>query len=262
MEAVTRPFRALDLFCGGGGACRGLQMAGFEVVGIDANKRCGKYYPGEFLHGDALRPDVDLDDFDLIWASPPCQAFSYATPKKNREGHPNHVKAVRALLADHPFTIMENVPQAPIRHDALLNGLFVGLPRLARLRAFEMSFFLRFGFDLPSMPKTKRADWENGRMVCVTTSMSSPSHYYPRKRRGLPGRVPNDEAREVMGFDYYLPTRMVGEAVPPPMARFLGRHAMDRLQCLAFEPRSLRRPPLHRRVPPPSTAATAATASP
>ena len=28
---------ALDLFCGGGGACIGLQQAGFTVTGIDIN---------------------------------------------------------------------------------------------------------------------------------------------------------------------------------------------------------------------------------
>ncbi len=30
-----RQLRALDLFCGGGGASRGLEKAGFEVVGVD-----------------------------------------------------------------------------------------------------------------------------------------------------------------------------------------------------------------------------------
>ena len=36
---------ALDFFCGGGGACIGMQSAGFEVVGIDIKPRPN--YPGE-----------------------------------------------------------------------------------------------------------------------------------------------------------------------------------------------------------------------
>lgn len=226
-EAKT--LRALDLFCGGGGVCRGLQMAGFAVTGVDRNKRCGKYYPGDFIHGDALRPPCDLDSFDLVWASPPCQRFSYATPRAKRARHPDHIPAVRALLAEHPYTVIENVPQAPLRHDLLLNGLYLGLERLVRLRAFELSMPLFFGLEQPQLPTSNRADWESGKMVAVTTSMSSPSHYYPRKRLGLSGRVPNAEAREVMGFDYYLPTRMVGESVPPAMARFVGKLAAERI---------------------------------
>ena len=43
---------ALDLFCGGGGAAAGLQAAGFEVVGLDINPTCAKYYPGHFIQAD------------------------------------------------------------------------------------------------------------------------------------------------------------------------------------------------------------------
>ena len=37
---------ALDLFCGGGGACEGLQRAGFDVVGVDIVAKHAKHYPG------------------------------------------------------------------------------------------------------------------------------------------------------------------------------------------------------------------------
>ena len=53
-----------------------LVRAGFEVTGVDHVAKHAKSYPGRFIHGDALRPPVCLADYDLIWASPPCQRYS------------------------------------------------------------------------------------------------------------------------------------------------------------------------------------------
>lgn len=72
--------RALDLFCCAGGASAGLVAAGYEVVGVDVEPQ--PEYPHHFFQADALT--FPLDGFDLIWASPPCQAF---TAYKRRAGH-------------------------------------------------------------------------------------------------------------------------------------------------------------------------------
>ena len=67
--------RVLDLFCGAGGASMGYAKAGYEVVGMDIKH--GKRYPFEYIRRDVmtLRPE-DLEGFDLIHASPPCQTYS------------------------------------------------------------------------------------------------------------------------------------------------------------------------------------------
>ena len=114
--------RLLDLFCGAGGAAMGYHRAGFdEIVGIDIVPQPN--YPFTFVQGDALVPPIDLDAFDLIHASPPCQAYSIA----NRLGHmdatryPRFIEPTRALLAGR-VSVIENVEGAPLVEPYTLCG--------------------------------------------------------------------------------------------------------------------------------------------
>ena len=138
-----RILRALDLFCGGGAVAEGLLAAGFnEVVGVDIVDH-RKNYPGRFVQGDALDLELDLNEFDFIWASPPCQAYSVATPVEVRAHHPDLIDDVRTMLQSHRFTCIENVMRAPLRADIVLTGPTVGLPRIERARKFEVSVYPR-----------------------------------------------------------------------------------------------------------------------
>lgn len=65
--------RVLDLYCGAGGATKGMMDAGCYVVGVDIKPQ-PRYVGHEFYQADALT--YPLGGFDFYWASPPCQGFT------------------------------------------------------------------------------------------------------------------------------------------------------------------------------------------
>ena len=148
---MTRP-RLLDLFCGAGGAAMGYHRAGFEVVGVDINPQ--PHYPFEFHQADALsilRTMVDYPTFsgemwrpgyfNAIHASPPCQYYANVTRWRGQpSNHADLIAATRASLQSvaGPYVI-ENVPEAPLRHDYVLCGSMFGI-KVRRHRAFETSW--------------------------------------------------------------------------------------------------------------------------
>ena len=221
-----KTYKALDLFCGGGGAALGLLNAGFnQVVGIDIQPH--PHYPGTFIQGNIAHLPVKLETFDFVWASPPCQLFSvgnYCQGEK-RKRHKNWIPFTRYLLQNHPYTCIENVPNAPIRPDVILTGPAVGLTTIQRNRHFEISFFMLY----PRPIRIPRKQWRAGKAYTITTSLGSASHFYPRKERGLPGKLTNQEAKTAMGIpqSITMSDREIGEAVPPPYSEFIGHTALN-----------------------------------
>lgn len=139
--------RALDLFCCAGGATRGLQEAGFHVTGVDIKPQ--PHYVGDrFYQGDAL--EFPIEEFDFVWASPPCQAFTSLRFMPTAKEHPNLIPQTRAkLIAAGGLYCIENVEGAPLGdsgHLILLCGTMFGLQtadgraELRRHRLFETSF--------------------------------------------------------------------------------------------------------------------------
>src|SRR5262245_55739464 len=92
--------KILDLCCGAGLASAGYWLSGCftEVVGIDIRDMSG-VYPFDFIQGDAFNLDYEfLARFDFIHASPPCQAYSRATPEQARALHPRLIPNAHRLL--------------------------------------------------------------------------------------------------------------------------------------------------------------------
>ena len=117
---MSKP-KLLDLFSGAGGAAMGYHRAGFDVTGVDIKPQ--KNYPFDFIQADALEYAAEHGhEFDVIHASPPCQAFSNARVIHGND-HPDLLTPTRELLQQigAPWVI-ENVPGAPMRRDLILCG--------------------------------------------------------------------------------------------------------------------------------------------
>lgn len=133
----------LDLFCGQGGAAYGIHKAlpGYEIIGID-NKQQNRY-PYTFIKGDALELALKYGpQAYLVWASPPCQAYTFANShirQYDQNKYVDLVKPTRQVLRkiSRPY-IMENVVEAPLRfrHSIILCGIMFGL-KVYRHRRFE-----------------------------------------------------------------------------------------------------------------------------
>ena len=217
-----KKYKALDLYCGAGGASIGLRQAGFDViVGIDNNRNCGKRYPFDFILSDALRLPLDLDDFDFIWASPPCEGFSSASNVSKAKGkeYIDLLTPTRSMIANHPCWCIENVPNSPMRPDLVLSGPAVGLENVQRLRQFEFNpYWFTHNFFIAPFPTLVSAHkFKSGEAITVTTTMASNNMFYARKANGLPGKAPNHESKKKMGIPkrFDMTTAEIGRAVPP-----------------------------------------------
>ncbi len=214
--------RLLDLFSGAGGAAEGYHRAGFtDIVGIDIEPQPS--YPFTFIQADALDPPVDLESFDLIHASPPCQVHSRSTNGSHQE-HVDLIPQTRDLLAGHR-SVIENVPEAPLRADLVLCGTMFGLRiekfELRRHRVFELT-----GFPLiltpPHQHQIKVASVV-GHMSKNSRRTHAPSHERNSMRAG------RDDARRLMDVSW-MSDRAQGhemaEAIPPAYTEFIGRSIM------------------------------------
>ena len=206
--------KLLDLFCGAGMASDGYTAAGFTVEGVDINPQ--PHYPYPFIQRDAL--DILGSDypsqFDVIHASPPCQAHTRAKHLRSAQGGTSKyldlLTPTLALLRgkwSHKTWIVENVPGAPGMEEAITQcGSSYGLG-VRRHRLF-----------LSNRPLTGT--------ICKHKEQGRPWGVYHVMGDSIPkgGRTVLNLAQglDVMGVDRQIPWDSLKEGLPPAYTKHLG----------------------------------------
>jgi DNA (cytosine-5)-methyltransferase 1 len=210
---MTRPL-LLDLFCGAGGAAMGYHRAGFDVVGVDIKPQ--PHFPFEFHQADAM--EYDWTGYDVIHASPPCQAYS-TTRTLHANEYPELVGLVQMRLgflgADY---VIENVVGAPLVNPVKLCGSSFDLG-VRRHRLFES--------NVPFMAPSCAHEWQPHP---IDVTGGGPSTKPRTDGKGGRSRKPRDlkQAGEVMGIDW-MSRDELNEAIPPAYTEFVGSQLIEHL---------------------------------
>jgi hypothetical protein len=216
----------LDLYCGAGGVARGLKQAGFLVIGVDISPQ-PNYCGDVFIQSDALTylKAADLSDYALIWASPPCQAYSVLRHAPGEHRSVDLIAATRELIerARLPY-IIENVEGARSRLVApvTLCGTMFGLEtpdgaaELQRHRLFECSF-----------PVLTPPCQHSGRAVIGVYGGHFRNRQRPPKGAKNPEHSPDSNFPREHGFAAMgvplgaMTNEELSESIPPAYANFL-----------------------------------------
>jgi DNA (cytosine-5)-methyltransferase 1 len=211
--------KLLDLYCKAGGASKGYQLAGFEVVGVDIKKQ--KRYPFKFIQADCLELMKDMEflkSFDVIAASPPCQTHSITQHLRNAQGKSTDKidlipQTREALIASGRPYVIENVPGSPLVNPIQMCGSSFGL-KVRRHRLFESNLQLKGS-------------------VCNHKEQGKPVGIYGSMRDEIPngGHTAKsiEQAREAMGIDWMIWGELV-EAIPPIYTKEIGTQILDLLR--------------------------------
>jgi len=197
----------------------GYSQAGFDVVGVDISPQ--PKYPFEFILSDAIDYLVNNHHkYDVIHASPPCQAFTKAAKehRKNGKEYADFLDVTRQTLKKigKPY-IIENVPDAPMESPVELCGTMFGL-KTYRHRLFESNYHLR----VPKHHKHIAKNTKMGRKPVDGEFIQVVGHF-----SGVPF------AREAMGIEW-LGQKELAQAIPPAYTEYLGQQMLDVLLSLSW----------------------------
>lgn len=206
--------KALDLFCGGGGATMGIARAGFSVDGVDIHRQ--PRYCGDRLHQeDAMT--FPLEGYDFIWASPPCQRYSSGAGKAGtQESHPDLIAATRDRLiaSGCQFWVIENIVNARkhLHNPIMLCGTQFDLG-VFRHRLFECSFLVSEPLHKPHVGKIG-----DGKYQTVTGHAGGSSKRDGWKAGGVA------EWKVAMGIDWMTGDELA-ESIPPAYSQYIAEFA-------------------------------------
>ena len=206
--------KLLDLYCCGGGAGYGYEQSGFEVTGIDIAPQ--PKHRGAFIQADAIEYlKAHWHEYDVIHASPPCQAYSMASMQFRIVGkeYVDLIEITRAELikTGKPY-IIENVPGSPLINPIELCGAMFGM-RTYRHRLFESNIELLAPVHLKHVaPNAKMGrppkDWEFIQYV---------------------GHFPGVKLVQEMTGLHWLGQKELAQSIPPQYTKFIGEQIIKQL---------------------------------
>ena len=222
--------KILDLCCGSGGASMGIHQAipDAEITGIDINPQ--PFYPFNFKQG-SVPEDVPMEyarTFDFIWASVPCQGYSWGTVKWRNQGkeYPDLYAIVKDFLVKtHKPYVMENVVGSPLRKDLVLCGEMFGL-QVIRHRVFEIEGFKA---RQPKHQKHRNSVWQGtaigvwsgGKLGCFGNEAHR-KYYATVAGHGGKGNHSLKRWQDAMGgMDWVKTKDSLKECVPPAYSKYI-----------------------------------------
>jgi DNA (cytosine-5)-methyltransferase 1 len=205
----------------------GYARAGFEVVGVDIKPQ--PHYPFEFHQADALAAfSRNGKGFDVVHASPPCQAFSSLHHRWDTV-HPDLVALTRSRLQDDglPYVI-ENVRLAPLIEPVMLCGSMFGLGAVCRDGQWRYLRRHRY-FEVPwlAFAMLEMDCAHDGQALGVYGTGSS---RLEREHNGYQGLSWEREA--AMGIDWMTKAENA-QAIPPAYTEWIGTQLLVALKAAA-----------------------------
>ena len=203
--------KLLDLYCCGGGAGYGYELAGFDVTGVDIETQPN--HRGKFILDDAIQYLKNhYQEYDIIHASPPCQKYSKSSMQFRLIGkeYPDLIEITRNELikTGKPY-IIENVPGSPLIDPVILCGSMFGM-RTYRHRHFESNMPL----SAPIHLKHIVANAKMGRKAKANENIQYVGHFSGLK-----------EVRDMTGL-YWLNQYELAQSVPPQYTEYIGKKVM------------------------------------
>jgi DNA (cytosine-5)-methyltransferase 1 len=229
---LLRPI-ILDICCGAGGAGKGYDNVGFEVIGVDLHPQPN--YPFQFIQADALDVLARLakgwpimcagdwlaaEEIVAFHASFPCQRW---TAYGRRNGVDNSVKPDlitpgRELLRKigKPY-VLENVPGAPLEDPVRICGTSFDQLDVKRHRMFEANFPL-VGTGCDHNRRTPRYPGATNRSANSRRTVEVGVY-----------RIPLETQKRAMGVDWDVTLGELSEAIPPAYTEHVGRQLLAHL---------------------------------
>jgi DNA (cytosine-5)-methyltransferase 1 len=199
--------KILDLYCCGGGAGFGYEQAGFDVTGVDIVDQ--PKHQGKFIKADAIEYlNNNYHKYDVIHASPPCQAYSTSSMQFRIAGkkYPDLIAPTReALIKTGKPYIIENVPGSPLVDPILLCGSMFGM-RTYRHRLFESNMPIK----APNHPEHSHKNAKMGRKPKDGEFIQYVGHFSGVKL-----------VQEMTGLSW-LGQYELAQSIPPQYTKYIG----------------------------------------